>query len=111
MRALHVEIEPEQRARVEAAWSEHGVQVPLDLVDSPYRDLTETVVRHLDQIARRAGDDTLLNVVIPEFVVTSLVGRLLHSQSALWIRSALYADTRVAVTSIPWVLDQPGEAT
>ncbi len=48
----------------------------------------------------------MLNVIIPEFVVTSTVGKLLHNQSALWIRGALYADTRVAVTSVPWVLEE-----
>jgi amino acid transporter len=105
VRALHVEIEPEQRARVEAAWAQHGVQVPLEVVESPYRDLTATVLHQIDQAARSAGDDTMLNVIIPEFVVTSLVGKLLHNQSALWIRAALYADTRVAVTAVPWVLD------
>jgi amino acid transporter len=104
VRALHVEIEPEQRARVEAAWAQYGVKVPLEVVDSPYRDLTTTVLEHLDRAARRAGDEAMLNVVIPEFVVATTVGRLLHNQSALWIRAALYADTRIAVTSVPWVL-------
>jgi amino acid transporter len=105
VRALHVEIEPEQRARVEAAWAQHRVEVPLEVVESPYRDLTTVVVEYLEQATRRSGSDTLLNVVIPEFVVGSLVGKLLHNQSALWIRAALYARPRVAVTSVPWVLD------
>ena len=109
VRALHVEIEPEQRARVEAAWAQHGVKVPLEVVDSPYRDLTTTVLDHLDRAARRAGDEAMLNVVIPEFVVASTGGRLLHNQSALWIRAALYADTRIAVTSVPWVLEEAAE--
>jgi hypothetical protein len=105
VRALHVEIEPEQRARVEAAWVQQGVKVPLEVVASPYRDLTATVLDHLDRAARRAGPDTLVNVVIPEFVVTAPIGKLLHNQSALWIRAALYADTRIAITSVPWVLE------
>ncbi|MFH1330920.1 MAG: APC family permease [Actinomycetota bacterium] len=105
VRALHVEIEPEQRARVEAAWAQNGVKVPLEVVPSPFRDLTTTVLDHLDRAARRAGEETMLNVVIPEFVVSSVMGKLLHNQSALWIRGALYADTRIAVTSVPWVLE------
>jgi len=110
VRALHVEIEPEQRARVEAAWVQHGVEVPLEVVPSPYRDLTATVLQYLDGEARRTGPETLLNVIIPEFVVPSLAGKLLHNQSALWVRAALYADNRVAVTSVPWVLGEPPEA-
>jgi hypothetical protein len=104
VRALHVEIEPEQRARVEAAWARHAVEVPLEVVESPYRDLTSSVLDYVSDAARQAGEGTLLNVIIPEFVVTSFVGKLLHNQSALWIRSALYADSRVVVTSMPWVL-------
>jgi hypothetical protein len=111
VRALHVEIEPEQSARVEAAWAQQGVTVPLEVILSPYRDLTTIVLDHLDRAARRAGDEAMLNVVIPEFVVATPAGRLLHNQSALWIRAALYADTRIAVTSVPWVLeDTPAEA-
>jgi hypothetical protein len=80
-------------------------------VQSPYRDLTSTVVEYLERTARRAEAGTLLNVVIPEFVVTSPVGKLLHNQSALWIRAALYAQPRVAVTSVPWVLeDTPADS-
>jgi amino acid transporter len=108
--ALHVEIEPEQRARVEEAWARAQVQVPLDVVESPYRDLTATVLQYLDGEAHRAPQGTLINVIIPEFVVPSPLGRLLHNQSALWIRTALYGDTRVAVTSVPWVLGQPPAA-
>jgi len=104
--ALHVEIEAEQRARVESAWQRHGIQVPLEIVPSPYRNLTTTVLRYLDRAARRAGPETMLNVVIPEFLVASGPGRLLHNQSALWIRAALYADTRVVVTSVPWALGE-----
>lgn len=110
VRALHVEIEPEQRARVEAAWGQYGVEVPLEVAPSPFRDLTSTVIEYLESAAQRAGEGAVLNVVIPEFVVASAAGRLLHNQSALWIRSALYADTRVVVTSVPWVLEQTPEA-
>ena len=106
VRALHVEIEPEQRARVEAAWARHQVEVPLQVIESPYRDLTEAVLEYLNRAVRRAEPGTMLNVIIPEFVVPSLVGKLLHNQSALWIRAALYADTRLSVTSVPWVLGQ-----
>ena len=42
--------------------------------------------------------------------MTPTMGKLLHNQSALWIRGALYADTRVAVTSVPWVLGETWEA-
>ena len=105
VRALHVEIEGEQRSRVEVAWARHQVEVPLEVVESPYRDLTAAVMDYLERAARRAGGNTLLNVIIPEFVVGSLVGKLLHNQSALWIRAALYAHPRVAVTSVPWVLE------
>jgi hypothetical protein len=84
--------------------------VPLEVVDSPYRDLTDTVLQYFNGEVRRVPEGTLLNVIIPEFVVTSPIGKLLHNQSALWIRSALYGDPRVAVTSLPWVLGESKEA-
>jgi amino acid transporter len=102
--ALHIEMEPEQRERVEAAWQARNPGMPLEVLDSPYRELTGPVLRYVEEMADRAEEGTIINVVIPEFVIPTLAGSLLHNQSAIWIRLALYADTRVAVTAVPWVL-------
>jgi hypothetical protein len=102
--ALHIEMEPEQRERVEAAWQARDPGMPLEILESPYRELTGPVLRYVENMADRAEEGTIINVVIPEFVIATLAGSLLHNQSAIWIRLALYADTRVAVTAVPWVL-------
>jgi amino acid transporter len=107
--ALHIEMEPEQRERVEAAWLARDPGMPLEIVESPYRELTEPVLRYVEDMADRAEEGTIINVVIPEFVIPTLAGSLLHNQSAIWIRLALYADTRVAVTAVPWVLQRAPE--
>ena len=76
------------------------------MVESPYRDLTTTVVEYLEQAARRAGNEAPCSTwSSPSSWSPPRLGKLLHNQSALWIRAALYAHPRVAVTSVPWVLE------
>ena len=50
----------------QAAADRYGVTVPLEILESPYRDLTTIVINHLDELDRRWGHD-YVTVVIPEF--------------------------------------------
>jgi len=39
-RAIYFDIDPEQAHRLEEAWFDAGLEVPLDIVEAPFRDLT-----------------------------------------------------------------------
>ena len=61
-----------------------GIDIPLEIVHSPYRELTRPVLRFIDELDARYEND-IMTVVIPEFVVTSWWAHLLHNQSALFL--------------------------
>jgi hypothetical protein len=73
-------------------------------VSSPYRELVEPVMRYIDELDERWNNDTI-TVVIPEFVVGSWSGQLLHNQSALRLKGRLLFREGVVVTSVPYHLD------
>ena len=100
--ALHIAEEEGEHEAIHAQWSEFGFQVPLEIIDSPYRELVEPVERYLDQLDERWHDDRI-TVVIPEFVVgLKSITNVLHGQSALSLKLALLDRPNTIVTSVPF---------
>ncbi|HKE75943.1 MAG TPA: APC family permease [Acidimicrobiales bacterium] len=90
-----------------AEWDAHRLDIPLEVVESPYRELSEPILAFLDELDDRWADDTI-TVVIPEVVVHRWYQHLLHNQSALALKSRLLYRENTVVTSVPWHYE-PGE--
>lgn len=103
IRAIHVDIDPEQTAKVKARWKKFGFGVPLEIMDSPYRDIVGPFLRRLREIEDEMTDD-IVTVIIPEFVVSRWWEFFLHSQTALVLRARLFFRREIVVISIPYHL-------
>ena len=101
--ALYVSEDDAARARIEEQWARFHFDVPLEIVRSPYRELTGAVERYLDDLDERWNDDTI-TVIIPEFVTGRLFSptQLLHNQSAGALKLALLFRKGTVVTSVPY---------
>ncbi len=121
--AVMVDIDPGETAEVRARWERWGMGVPLRILDSPYRSVLGPFLRYLDELEWEVGFDQQLTVVLPEFVPARWWHFLLHNQTALLLKAALYfrrrQGTRVTVvTDVPYYLaageaarpELPGEA-
>jgi amino acid transporter len=108
--ALHVYFEDGEQRAIEDEWKAFGFEIPLELVQSPYRELTPAVERWLDDVQPHDGATTV-TVVIPEFVPGRLLSptQLLHNQSAAALKLALLFRRDVVVVSVPFHLDDGGE--
>ena len=102
--ALTVAITPEEVRQLESEWDEHDISVPLTLVDSPYRDITGSVLRFIARLHKEQPRD-LIAVYIPEYVVGRWWEHLLHNQSALRLKARLLFQRGVMVISVPWQLE------
>ena len=102
--ALTVGISPEEVRQLQAEWDEHGIPVPLTIVDSPYRDITGSVLAYIDDLHREHPRD-LIVVYIPEYVLGRWWEQVLHNQSALRLKTRLLFRRQVMVTNVPWQLD------
>jgi amino acid transporter len=100
--ALSVIEQPEDRARLQEQWDKFGLSIDLDTVVSEYRDLTEPILKRINEIDNMYNDD-LITVIIPEFV-TSIRSQWLHNQSALAIKARLLFRPNTVVTSVPIVI-------
>ena len=105
--ALHIADEAVDHAEVEQDWVRFGFQIPLDIVDSPYRELTAPVNRYLDRLEARWTTDKL-TVVIPEFVLgVRSITNVLHGQNGLALKLSLLGRPNTAVLSVPFHLGPP----
>jgi len=104
LHAVSVAFDEEQKAAIRAEWKRCGFDIPLDVVDSPYRELTRPVLSFIEKLDRRWKHD-VVTVVIPEFVVRHWWGQLLHNQSALWLKARLLFRDGTVVTSVPSHVD------
>jgi amino acid transporter len=90
--------------RVQGEWEATGLDVPLEVLHDPYRDLTGVVEEFLTQTDARWSNDTL-TVVIPEVVVRGWWEHLLHNQSAFALKIRLLYRPNTVVTSVPWTIE------
>jgi len=103
LEAVTVNVDDEETRRLVHAWEESDIDVPLKVIDSPYREITRPV---LDYVKRRRGDSPreVVTVFVPEYVMGYWWEQLLHNQSALRLKSRLLFQPGVMVTSVPWQL-------
>jgi amino acid transporter len=90
----------EQAELVRADWQRYGIRARLEVVDSPYRELTRPLLQFLDEVERRYPNDNI-TVVLPELVVDRWWEHLLHNQSALALKARLLFRPRTVVVSVP----------
>jgi amino acid transporter len=88
-------------------WTRFRIDVPLEIVHSPYRDFVDPFVAFLDELEDRWGDATI-TVVIPEFVVNHWYEQALHNQTAARLKLALLFRSHTVVTSVPYHLTGAG---
>jgi amino acid transporter len=73
------------------------------MIQSPYRALVPPLVRYIE-VLRDANPHRTITVLLPEFVPAHWWEGLLHNQTALRLKLALYADPGVVVLNVPYHL-------
>jgi amino acid transporter len=107
--AVNVVGAAEEQERMQEAWAKHRIPIELHTIYSPFRELTDPVLRYLDELDAESDDD-IITVVIPEFV-TSMGTQWLHNQSALQLKVALLYRPHTVVVSVPIRVDVKRQRT
>jgi amino acid transporter len=106
--ALHVTDDPEAGNELRRQWEQIVIDVPLLIIDSPYRSFVAPVVAYLDAIGKSEADP-YVTVVLPEFRTPWPWQRWLHNQSARRLQAALMDRPNTAVCEFPFHLVRPAE--
>ena len=70
-RAIYFELDPDQGSEIQERWVDEGMQVTLDIVEAPFRDLTRPMLEEVRRFTSRPG--TIVMVVLPELIVSDVV--------------------------------------
>ncbi|MFI6443454.1 APC family permease [Kitasatospora sp. NPDC050543] len=104
LEAVTVNVDKADTEALREEWDERGIEVPLKVLDSPFREITGPVLDYVKNL-RRSSPRDVVSVYIPEYVVGHWYEHLLHNQSALRLKGRLLFKPGVMVTSVPWQLE------
>ncbi len=103
--AITVDLEPTATSRLRMQWQQWAPDVPLVVLDSPYRSILMPVLNFIDQMEKQR-EGAYMTIILPEFIPAKWWQHLLHNQTALLIKGALLFRRGKVVISIPYHLDQ-----
>jgi amino acid transporter len=101
LRAVSFGLDPAGTDKLAEEWLEYEIPVPLELHESPYRDIGRSLVDYIRRL-EPDGHQRVVTVVIPEFVVDKARHQLLHGQTALLVKRHLLFETGVVLASVPY---------
>ena len=111
--AVLISDEPEEASQIRTRWERQLPDVPLVIVESPYRALVAPLLAYLDVLdkARPAEKEAPITfIVIPEYVARSWWERILYNQSAKRLRAALLGRAHTVVVNVPYRREDPDPA-
>ena len=101
--ALTVDLDPTKTSRLRLRWAEWEPDVPLVVLESPYRSILRPLLEYIDRVERQ-GEGRYLTVVLPEFIPSHWWEHFLHNQTALLVKAALLFRPGKVTVSIPYHL-------
>jgi amino acid transporter len=105
LRAVYVTDDLEAADALRARWERQLPDVPLVIVESPYRAVISPVVAYLDILDQAWPPDKeapLTIVVLPEYVARHWWDRLLYNQTAKRLKSALIGREHTVIADVPY---------
>jgi hypothetical protein len=105
LRAVSIGLDPDATEKLGNRWLQAGVPHPLEIEDSPFRDIGASLSEYVRQF-EADGVERVVTVVIPEFVVRKRRHRILHGQTALIVKRHLLFERGVVVASVPYHLEE-----
>jgi hypothetical protein len=103
LEAVMVATDQTERDQIIDEWDRRGIDVPLKILDSPYREVIRPIVEYAKAI-RASQPRGVVAVFIPEYVVGRWWEQLLHNQTALRLKTRLLFTPGVMMTSVPYQL-------
>ena len=104
-RAIYIETDPGKTAELKREWQQYGGDIPLVIMESPYRSLIGPLMRYIDAVQKERSDD-VVTIVVPELVSRKWWHRLLHNQYAPLLRLALASRRDVFLVSARYFLER-----
>ena len=101
--AVHVDIGSTDREKLQNRWVQLEADIPLIILDSPYRSLIEPLVDFVNDFEDK-HPGVLSTIIIPSFVTRNWWEGILHNQTTLFLKAALRTNKSRVVTTVRYFL-------
>ena len=105
--AVHINIDDAQSEKLSQQWDEMGIEVPLRIVPSPYRDISSPLIKYIKARREQSGSE-VVTIYTPQYIVGHWWEHILHNHKARRIRHKLMLVHGVTIALVPWLLDSAG---
>ncbi|HKW87042.1 MAG TPA: APC family permease, partial [Nitrospiraceae bacterium] len=105
IRAVLVDVDKEETARIEIQWAQWGCGVNLVVLPSPYRSVLRSLLDYIEEVLQK-DPQGWVTVVLPEILPARWWQNILHNQRALLLKAALLFKERVILTDVPFHLER-----
>jgi amino acid transporter len=104
LEAVHVSIDHDATRQLKRDWVKQNIQVPLRILQSPYRDISWPLINYIKERRDEYGSE-VVTVYTPIYIVGHWWETLLHNHKARRIRQKLMLVHGVTIALVPWLLD------
>jgi hypothetical protein len=101
VRAVSFGLDHAEAAELAEQWLVAQIPHPLEIEDSPFRDIATSLALYLKQFNPN-GRDRVVTIIMPESVVGKARHQVLHNQTALIVKRRLLFEDGVVVASVPY---------
>ena len=99
--AVHIASDPSRTAKLLKHWAEQHMEIPLEIVESPYRATVHDLLKYIDRVEKNGNFDTI-TIAIPEYVPEKMWQNILHNQTGQLMKLMLLFRKSILVTSVPY---------
>jgi amino acid transporter len=103
VRAVFIDVDPEESAKVKIQWAQWGGGVNLIALSSPYRSVLGSLLDYVEEVLEK-DQNTWVTVVIPEILPARWWQNILHNQRAFMLKASLLFKERVILIDVPYHL-------
>lgn len=103
VRAIHVTIDSKNLVQVKDDWNRFGADMPLVVLESPYRSLIQPIIDYVDQ-ALAENPNMMVTVIVPQAVPKYWWQGILHNNAAVSLKLALAGRKNVVITNVRYFL-------
>ncbi len=104
VRGIHITFDSKAVRQLAEQWTHYVSDMPLVVLSSPYRSLTDPILEYVDEMMRE-DSERLITVIVAEAYSVKLIHRLLQESVALQLKMALGQRRNVVVSSVRYFLD------
>lgn len=102
IRLLYIYTDEEERKKFEEKWDRLGINIPLDVMYSPYRSIVRPILAYVSELEMQKSIYHYITIVIPEFEPAKWWHRLLHNQTGWILRTLLILREKIIVSTLPY---------